>query len=64
MIKNRSCHTIKRLDTIAYSYDGIKWTGLGQSIFSNSGLCISFNGQLYIAIGSGAVIRIRPYGLF
>jgi hypothetical protein len=40
-------------NTIAYSYDGINWTGIGTTIFSTSGLCIGWNGTYWVAGGSG-----------
>ena len=44
-------------NTMAYSYDGKSWTGLGNSIFSqtsNTGICasISWNGTMFVAGGS------------
>jgi hypothetical protein len=40
-------------NTIAYSYDGVNWTGLGKSIFSNSGNCVATNGSIWLAGGAG-----------
>ena len=41
-------------NTIAYSPDGITWTGLGDSIFnSESGNGVAWNGTQWIAVGSG-----------
>ena len=40
-------------NTIAYSRDGISWTGLGTSIFSTSGFALSWNGSIWVALGSG-----------
>ena len=40
-------------NTIAYSYDGITWTGLSTSIFSTSGNGIAWNGKMWIAAGTG-----------
>lgn len=39
--------------TIAYSYDGITWTGLGKTIFSTRGYGIAYNGSLWVAVGEG-----------
>ena len=40
-------------NSIAYSYDGIKWTGLGSTIFTNNGLDVVWNGDMWIAVGGG-----------
>jgi hypothetical protein len=40
-------------NTLAYSYDGVSWTGLGNTIFSTSGNCVGWNGNMWIAGGSG-----------
>jgi hypothetical protein len=40
-------------NTIAYSTDGISWTGVGTSIFSTSGLGVTWNGARFVATGSG-----------
>jgi hypothetical protein len=40
-------------NTIAYSNDGINWTGLGISIFSDYGVGVAWNGSLWVAVGSG-----------
>ena len=37
--------------TIAYSYDGSNWTGLGKTIFGGSGYGISWNGNMWVAVG-------------
>ena len=39
---------------LAYSYDGVKWTGLGIGPFnaSGSGNCVAWNGSLWLAGGS------------
>ena len=39
------------LSTIAYSSDGINWTGLGKSIFSIAGYGVAWNGTLWVAVG-------------
>jgi hypothetical protein len=40
-------------NTIAYSYDGISWTGIGATIFTTAGLSIGWNGTYLVAGGSG-----------
>jgi hypothetical protein len=40
-------------DTIAYSYDGMNWTGVGMTTFSSDGFGIAWNGSLWIAGGGG-----------
>ena len=42
-------------NTIAYSTNGTQWTGLGSTIFTNSGNCISYasNINLWIVGGDG-----------
>jgi hypothetical protein len=40
-------------NTIAYSDDGITWTGLGSNIFSNEGYDVFWNGQIWVAAGNG-----------
>ena len=39
--------------TMAYSNDGIWWTGLGKNIFSTTGSGVAWNGSLWVAVGSG-----------
>ena len=39
-------------NSIAYSYDGITWMGLGTSVFTQ-GNGVAWNGTLWIAVGSG-----------
>jgi len=39
-------------NTIAYSYDGINWTGLGNKIFSSQGNDVKWNGSIWVAVGS------------
>jgi hypothetical protein len=45
---------------LAYSYDGINWTGLGTTLFTGGGVahCVSWNGQYFLAGGSGTTNRI------
>jgi hypothetical protein len=40
-------------NTIAYSPDGINWTGLGSNIFTNQGRKAFWNGKIWVAGGSG-----------
>ena len=40
-------------NTIAYSADGITWTGIGTSIFSTYGLGVAWNGTRFVAVGQG-----------
>ena len=41
-------------NTIAYSSDGITWTGLGTSIFSSIGYGVAYNGtNRWVAVGNG-----------
>ena len=40
-------------NTIAYSYDGIIWRGLGSTIFTTSGYSACWNGNLWVAVGQG-----------
>jgi len=39
--------------TLAYSPDGVQWTGLGTSIFSTAGYGVAWNGTLWVAVGAG-----------
>jgi hypothetical protein len=41
--------------TIAYSYDGINWVGLGMNIFSVIGIGVAWNGTMWVAVGGGVV---------
>ena len=38
-------------NTLAYSTDGIKWTGLGTSVFYNRGFKVAWNGFMWVAVG-------------
>jgi hypothetical protein len=40
-------------NTLAYSMDGITWTGLGKAIFDNSGVVVRYNGSMWVAGGKG-----------
>jgi hypothetical protein len=39
-------------NTIAYSYDGLSWTGILNEIFT-IGLGVSWNGKIWVAVGQG-----------
>ena len=39
--------------TIAYSIDGIEWTGLGTYIFDQGGIGVTWNGTMFVAVGQG-----------
>ncbi len=44
-------------DTMAYSEDGLTWTGLGKPVFSSCGgpgPTVAFNGERWVAVGDGA----------
>jgi len=40
-------------NTIAYSYDGLTWIGLGNSIFTQQGNSVAYNGSIWVAVGEG-----------
>jgi hypothetical protein len=40
-------------NTMAYSYDGIYWTGLGETIFSERANQAVWNGHIWVAVGKG-----------
>ena len=40
-------------NSIAYSYDGLNWVGLGLSIFSISGYGVAFGTNSWVAVGQG-----------
>ena len=40
-------------NTLAYTYDGVKWNGLGTTVFSNRGWKVAWNGSLWVAVGQG-----------
>jgi hypothetical protein len=42
-------------NTLAYSNDGITWSGLGKAIFDLSGIAVMYNDSLWIAGGKGTV---------
>jgi hypothetical protein len=41
------------INTIAYSDDGINWSGLGKTIFTTRGNGIAWNGTRWVAVGEG-----------
>ena len=41
-------------NTMAYSVDGIRWNGLGNSIFSDYGTNAFWNGYMWVAVGKGS----------
>lgn len=45
-------------NTIAYSNDSINWTGLGKTIFTESGNGVAWNGRIWVAVGEGNFGRI------
>ena len=47
-------------NSIAYSYDGINWTGLGNSVISNA-VCVAWNGNMWLAGGYG--INVIVYSM-
>ena len=38
-------------NTLAYSYDGIIWKGLGKTIFSTQGNMVSYSSGKWVAVG-------------
>ena len=38
-------------NTIAYSYDGINWTGATTTHFTNRGRDVAWNGNIWVAVG-------------
>jgi hypothetical protein len=40
-------------NTLAYSYNGLNWVGLGTGVFSVSGNGVVWNGKVWLALGSG-----------
>ena len=41
------------INTLAYSYDGLSWSGLGSDIFNGGCLCLAWNGTTWVAGGYG-----------
>jgi hypothetical protein len=51
-------------NSIAYSTDGERWSGLGTSIFSTLGAGVAWNGNLWVAVGQGTnTIATSPDGI-
>ena len=48
-------------NTIAYSYDGISWRGLGSSVFTSTGYCGCWNGTLWVAGGVSSGVGVLAY---
>ena len=42
-----------RDNTIATSYDGLYWSGEGNTIFADSGNGVAWNGNIFVAVGEG-----------
>ena len=40
-------------NSIAYSYNGINWTGIGLTVFSSIAYVVAWNGSMWLAGGSG-----------
>ena len=39
--------------TMAFSYDGINWTGMGMNIFTTFCNAVAYNGYIWVAMGAG-----------
>jgi len=48
-------------NTIAYSYDGISWRGLGTNIFTSSGYGACWNGNIWVAAGQSSGVGVLAY---
>ena len=48
-------------NTLAYSYDGISWRGLGTKIFTSTGYCGCWNGKLWVAGGQSSGVGVLAY---
>jgi hypothetical protein len=48
-------------NTIAYSPDGISWTGLGNTVFSTAGYCGFWSGSFWVAGGQGGNTMAYSY---
>jgi hypothetical protein len=42
------------VNTIAYSYDGIQWRGVGKTLFTNTGYGGCWNGKIWVAGGTSS----------
>ena len=40
-------------NTLAYSTDGLKWVGLGTTVFATRGYKAAWNGSMWVAVGDG-----------
>lgn len=40
-------------NTLAYSYTGVVWFGLGNAIFTTRAAAVAYNGQIWVAVGTG-----------
>ena len=49
------------VNTIAYSYDGIQWRGLGATIFTASGQGACWNGKIWVAGGISSGVGVIAY---
>jgi len=49
------------VNTIAYSFDGLKWNGLGKSIFSTTGYVVAYNNKLWVSGGTGTNSLAHSY---
>jgi hypothetical protein len=50
---NTRTNTLVGANTLAYSNNGINWTGLGNSVFSGVGQSVVWNGTMWVAAGAG-----------
>ena len=50
-------------NTLAYSYNGISWVGLGNTMFSTSGISVAWNGSRFVASGAGITMAYSPDGI-
>jgi len=50
---NTRTNTFANSNTLAYSSNGINWTGLGKSVFSDVAQYIVWNGTMWVASGAG-----------
>jgi hypothetical protein len=56
----------KGTNTLAYSYDGINWTGLSNNVFNSESFSVKWNGKFWIGTGTGTgnyTIAISSDGL-
>lgn len=53
-IQPLSIATGEGLNTLAYSYDGIYWVGLGKNVFTERANRAVWNGKIWVAVGKGA----------